>query len=393
MSRGREWRRRPTWKFLFTRQAREDSNSTPQEAPYREGRRSRMSQTAQPRQFLLSLLEDPAHSTIIKQGAEAKVYKCVLSNVAPTLTTLSSDTGSAATTSKPLPLPKPILLKYRFPKHYRHPHLSQSITIQRTVSEVRALVRCARRGVNVPGVNLVDEKSGIIGLEWIEGQSVRELLGGGVEDDQVAEDSAQTASEASEQAQLNDTEQEKLMSLIGYQLAKMHSADVIHGDLTTSNMMMRNARPRETQRLTQQRSTQSMNDQLVHSLDSMHLHDGTEKELLLIDFGLSQTSPSSEDKAVDLYVLERAFNSTHPYSGHLFEKVITSYSENVNLLFKQGLWRLNIGGTGSHSGVRTGKKNNRQQQQQRESTASPWVEIERKLKDVRLRGRKRSMVG
>ncbi|CAO1635507.1 unnamed protein product [Sympodiomycopsis kandeliae] len=115
------------------------------------------------------------------------------------------------------------------------------------------------------------------------------------------------------------------------------------------------------------------------------------------DFGLSQTSPSSEDKAVDLYVLERAFNSTHPYSGHLFEKVITSYSENVNLLFKQGLWRLNIGGSGSHAGVRSGnnksKKNNAKDDQQQSNAVSPWVEIERKLKDVRLRGRKRSMVG
>lgn len=29
------------------------------------------------------------------------------------------------------------------------------------------------------------------------------------------------------------------MHLIGTELAKMHSADIIHGDLTTSNMMLR----------------------------------------------------------------------------------------------------------------------------------------------------------
>jgi tRNA A-37 threonylcarbamoyl transferase component Bud32 len=32
----------------------------------------------------------------------------------------------------------------------------------------------------------------------------------------------------------------------------------------------------------------------------------------LIDFGLSYMSHLPEDKAVDLYVLERAFLSTHP---------------------------------------------------------------------------------
>lgn len=34
--------------------------------------------------------------------------------------------------------------------------------------------------------------------------------------------------------------------------------------------------------------------------------------LYLIDFGLAYTKPNPEDKAVDLYVLERAFVSTHP---------------------------------------------------------------------------------
>jgi len=30
-----------------------------------------------------------------------------------------------------------------------------------------------------------------------------------------------------------------LMGMIGVEIAKMHYADVIHGDLTTSNMMLR----------------------------------------------------------------------------------------------------------------------------------------------------------
>lgn len=42
-----------------------------------------------------------------------------------------------------------------------------------------------------------------------------------------------------------------------------------------------------------------------------------DSQLVLIDFGLGVMKPSIEDKAVDLYVLERAFSSTHPGSNFL----------------------------------------------------------------------------
>ncbi len=45
----------------------------------------------------------------------------------------------------------------------------------------------------------------------------------------------------------------------------------------------------------------------------------------LIDFGLAYISTLVEDKAVDLYVLERAFSSTHPASESLFASVLTAY--------------------------------------------------------------------
>lgn len=38
---------------------------------------------------------------------------------------------------------------------------------------------------------------------------------------------------------------------------------------------------------------------------------------MAIDFGLGFQQPLAEDKAVDLYVLERAFLSTHPHSQAL----------------------------------------------------------------------------
>lgn len=49
----------------------------------------------------------------------------------------------------------------------------------------------------------------------------------------------------------------------------------------------------------------------------------------MIDFGLAYTSALVEDKAVDLYVLERAFASTHPDSQPLFESVLKAYEQKM----------------------------------------------------------------
>lgn len=133
-------------------------------------------------------------SKLIKQGAEAKVYRSQLVPDPVRLVLPVSDDvpnpevgGSVGSSRIACRIP-PVILKYRFPKNYRHPSLSESITSQRTISEARALVRCTRNGVNVPSVVAVDEKSGILALEWIEGRSVRELLGGDAEEDGGEED-------------------------------------------------------------------------------------------------------------------------------------------------------------------------------------------------------------
>lgn len=138
---------------------------------------------------LLDLLDSPT-SKLIKQGAEAKVY---FSSLIPTSTlTLpnSTSTTTSSSTSTPTPTPTPVLIKYRFPKSYRHESLSSSLTAHRTAAEARALLRCFKSNpiINVPHVTCVDELRGILGLEWIDGITVRECLGGGQEDEGVVED-------------------------------------------------------------------------------------------------------------------------------------------------------------------------------------------------------------
>jgi len=74
-------------------------------------------------------------------------------------------------------------------------------------------------------------------------------------------------------------------------IAKLHNGGVIHGDLTTSNMMVKN------------------------------------NQVYLIDFGLSYVKNDIEDQAVDLYVLEKAFLSTHPLLDKEFEELLKYYGQ------------------------------------------------------------------
>lgn len=111
------------------------------------------------------------------------------------------------------------------------------------------------------------------------------------------------------------------MQLIGVQLAKLHLADIIHGDLTTSNMILRPRTPTP--------------------------------ELVLIDFGLSYVSNLVEDKAVDLYVLERAFSSTHPDSELFFAGVLEAYANGLGKEWSSIRKRLDEGSYARHRHVLT----------------------------------------
>ncbi|UZJ54606.1 hypothetical protein CBS101457_003926 [Exobasidium rhododendri] len=293
---------------------------------------------------IVTLMNDTERSTLFKQGAEAKVY---ISNIfpAPLLTHLSNESkpsSSKATVG---------LLKYRFPKTYRHQTLSSQLTSSRTTAEARALVRCAKAGVNTPSILCVDEVHGVLGLELIEGHSVRELLGGGSEGNEV-DSGAETDLKAKEKDVdiIDDVEATIAMKLIGVQLAKMHQIHVIHGDLTTSNMMV----------------SREANGEL---------------KVYIIDFGLSSNSTMTEDKAVDLYVLEKAFQSTHPSSDHLYSQILRAYQETLEA-------------TPSSAHVVKSKRS-RKGEIDKSHIKGPtiWSDIEKRLEEVRMRGRKRSMVG
>ncbi|KAL9599598.1 MAG: hypothetical protein Q9219_003754 [cf. Caloplaca sp. 3 TL-2023] len=246
---------------------------------------------------------------LLTQGAEAHVYRTHF--LTPSI---------------------PCILKYRPPKSYRHPILDARLTRHRILSEARTLVKCRREGVSVPGVLALGAEDGWMMVEWVGGGTVRERL-------QKRRDGARLGmiKEGSVTQDLR-----MLMGRIGAAVGRMHEVGIVHGDLTTSNLMLRDeAGEAENQ---EPAGTSQETDIEEVSLDG---------EIVLIDFGLAGQSIQDEDKAVDLYVLEKAFGSTHPEVEGEFEEVLRAYGE-------------------SYKGAKV---------------------VLKRLEDVRLRGRKRSMVG
>jgi TP53 regulating kinase-like protein len=93
-------------------------------------------------------------------------------------------------------------------------------------------------------------------------------------------------------------------------LAKIHNNNIIHGDLTSSNIL-----------LTYNNSNNIEEDILFHQeFDTFYF----------IDFGLSYVSQENEDKAVDLYVLRRAIISANPKSEEIFNQILEKYKIYVN---------------------------------------------------------------
>ncbi|XP_066387097.1 uncharacterized protein [Miscanthus floridulus] len=155
------------------------------------------------------------------------------------------------------------VIKERFSKKYRHPLLDSKLTLKRLNAEARCMTKARRLGVPTPVLYAVDPVLHTLTFEYVDGLSVKDMLLG-------------FGSDGVNEERLND-----IATQIGNAVSKLHDGGLVHGDLTTSNMIIKNS-----------------NNQLV-----------------LIDFGLSFTSTIPEDKAVDLYVLERALISMHSSCG------------------------------------------------------------------------------
>lgn len=165
-----------------------------------------------------------------------------------------------------------VIQKRRLPKHYRVSKLDDKIRSYRTAHEPQLMHRAKEAGVATPTIFMVDKAEGTITMEYVEGQQVKQVLNS-----------------------LSSEERVKLCRCLGELIGRLHSCDVIHGDLTTSNMILTRT-----------------------------------KQVYFVDFGLGELRSDLESKGVDLHLLKRAFQSTHyRFADECFKSAIKGYSKIV----------------------------------------------------------------
>lgn len=171
----------------------------------------------------------------MKKGAEADLYLEPFSRVLH-----KTSTGK-------------VVVKQRISKRYRVPEIDKRLRLSRTVLESKLLSDAKRAGVPTPLVYEVDRVGMRIVMEYVDGEQVKRVL-----------------------ERVGQKTREKLCKTIGKQVARIHRVGIVHGDLTSSNMIL--------------------------------AKDG---KVYFVDFGLGEYNPSVEARGVDLHLLRRALQSIH----------------------------------------------------------------------------------
>lgn len=248
--------------------------------------------------------------TLVSQGAEAVVFTSYVHPYLPKNNTTTEHDK--------------YIIKYRPPKKYRHPIIDQQLTKKRTLGESRLLAKLYQiDGLKVPKLIACDPYNGCIWLEFLgcdlpDGRgfsNLKHFLWWNKLDP------------------YNNMVKESLLK-VGQQIGILHWNDYVHGDLTSSNIVM------------------VPENNTNNNIWTPHL----------IDFGLGGTSNMVEDKGVDLYVLERAIISTHSaYSDQYVEWILKGFSQVYEQHGSMGEKKLK--------------------------------ELLKRFHEVRMRGRKRTMIG
>jgi Kae1-associated kinase Bud32 len=161
------------------------------------------------------------------------------------------------------------LVKERIKKNYRLTEIDEKLRKLRTRKEAKLLNEAKRVGVETPKIFSIDENGFKIIMEFIDGKRLKEFLN-----------------------ETNDKNRKKVAEEIGKTTGLLHKNGIIHGDLTTSNMILK------------------------------------DDKIFFIDFGLGEFSSRIEDLATDLSVLKEAFKSTHfKYLDLLWESFIKGYKQ------------------------------------------------------------------
>lgn len=166
---------------------------------------------------------------------------------------------------------KQMVQKRRVEKSYRIKEIDAQLISSRTKQEAKLITLARTCGVSVPLIYDVDLAGGVITMEYLRGKRIKDILN-----------------------TLDGKERACVCGKIGESIALLHNHDIIHGDITTSNMILL--------------------DDRIH----------------FIDFGLGSINSELEAKGVDLHVLMEAFESTHSKYPECFSLVFEGYTKQFH---------------------------------------------------------------
>ncbi len=146
-----------------------------------------------------------------------------------------------------------IVAKKRIPKSYRHPTLDFKIRSARTSHEAKLMHAAKTLGVPCPSIFLVDRSENTLYMEHIDGRQLKTII------PEAPTDLLRSLGEK-----------------VGRHVGLMHGGGIVHGDLTTSNIIM--------------------NDK---------------GETFFVDFGLGDFSTEVEERSIDVHLMRRALQSSH----------------------------------------------------------------------------------
>lgn len=175
---------------------------------------------------------------VIKRGAEAKILKVEFRG-------------------------KKAVEKHRLSKGYRCKKLDKKIRLERTKNESNLLHKAKQAGIRTPLILAIDTEKKSIFMELIKGKKAKDVIKGNIE----------------------------LCRAIGKRIALLHSASIIHGDLTTDNILVE------------------------------------ENNAAFIDFGLGFYSHKKEDRAVDLINLKKTLLAGDHSLKKEWKKIINAYNK------------------------------------------------------------------
>ncbi len=148
---------------------------------------------------------------------------------------------------------RPVAIKSRVVKPYLLADIDELLRRQRTARECKMLTYARSLGIPTPAVYFIDRRNNAIVMDFIEGEQLKEV--------------AQHADIAL---------LEQLCSKFGTMIGYLHRGKVVHGDPTTSNVIV----------------------------DPMG-------KLWMVDFGLAEWNATVEMMGVDLHLVHRALETTH----------------------------------------------------------------------------------